>query len=641
VALVAVAVLAFYLAVYKVLRYPMPAGYDTPRYLFQTNLVEHFGLAHVPKLLPPPTRSLATRTGFPVVLLTLSSLFSTTTFAVASVVPGAAATAVALASGGFVSWAWRRGVWELAVVGVVVGTSAVTIRLIAPESYTDNLLALATFVVALVPILSAVRGGPGVVAAALLVGAGGLVHPQFFELFLAILLGMAVLWVPGSWRAWRRAGRRPLETPAGRIGLVVAGAGAVAAAGFFGALRSAPLGPKQTRYELLRKLHVDVPLYRYPLTVPLAAVGLGWAAARGRREATSPGERSAARFVLALAISWGVATVVGVLWFEAGGTIAAHRLLSFLWPLPLFVGLGLLAIGAVVGARSRPAVGAAVVVVAIAGLSLLGYRELYRTIPRTLGYETLDTAKVQDAATAAAYLDRMRIPATAPVIFVIDDRGPNPLSFDPEMAYMIRSVLPAERIPFAYMYVGDPANFLAGRPTYRAMPGQYDANERRFWPSIQRLLPRKPVALMPAAYNPAYAAFTAAHPETVIAPDLALLQGPKPSAALSAAPYPSAPRTLGAGIGIGAGALIVLGLVGLGWSVALLPKSVRPFEHLALAPGVGVAALVVAGVAVDAAGVRLTGVPAALVPIVMALAGSAVAIAVRRAPSERPAEPGP
>src|SRR5439155_24181736 len=109
--------------------YRMPMGYDTPRYLFQTTLAGKFGLAHVPSVLPPPSRSLASRTGFPVVVLTLSGLFGSSTFKVAAVVPAVGGAAVALACGAVVSWSLQRRGWELAFVTAVVATSAVLVRL--------------------------------------------------------------------------------------------------------------------------------------------------------------------------------------------------------------------------------------------------------------------------------------------------------------------------------------------------------------------------------------------------------------------------------------------------------------------------------------------------------------------------------
>ena len=634
-------VMLFLLGVYAVKRYPMPIGYDTPRYLFQTNLVAEFGLAHVPRVLPPPTRSLATRTGFPVVVLTLSRSLSVSTFKMAATVPAAAATAIALAAGTLVSWAFRRGHWVFATVSVFVGTSTIVVRLFAPETYTDNLLASSILVAALIPILSAIRDGPGLVCGIVLVGLAGVIHPQFFALFAAILGLTALLYLPGSWRAWRHRGVEILRTPSVRLGLVVGAASAITAGGFLAALRSRPVGPRQTRFELAKKLRTDLPLYRFPLTVPLAvlgAVGLG-AAGTGRTwgpegdtSRRQSDERFAARFLLALSAAWGIVTVAGLIAYQLGTGTAAHRLLSFLIPLPILMVLGLLWVGAALASRLGRSVGVAAVVVGVVAFAFLGYRDLYVNLPSQRGIEFLDVGKVRDAAAAQAYLERARIDADAPVVFVVDDRGPNPLSFVPEMAYMIRSVLPADRILQAYLYVGDPENYLAGRPTYRAIPRTYNTNARRFWPAVQRLLPRHPVALLLASYNQAYRRFVATHPGTVVAPNVALLSGPKLPAPLRRPSFPTGPRGAIQGGLVAVGTIAALALIGLGWAMAGLPLTLRPFEVLALSPSVGIAALTAGGIVIDALGFRLHGVAGGLTPVLVAAGGALTARRVRRRP---------
>ena len=644
----AAALLLFFLAIYRVNHYPMPIGYDTPRYLFQTTLAGHFGLANVPHVLPPPSRSLATRTGFPVVALTLSKLLGVSLFKTAAVIPGAAATALALAAGAFVSWGLRRSDWEFAAVALVVGTSTVMVRLLAPETYTDNLLSTAILVAALIPILSAVRDGPGVISAIALLGLGGVIHPQFFGLFMAILALVAVFYLPGSWRAWRSGTMTLSRTPAARLGLVLGGASAVAAAAFFGALRSSPVGIKQTRFELAKKFRQDVPLYRFPLTVPLAAVGAGVVGALGFGRSREPGGRGvegedghgpgrgtdrrfAARFVLALSLAWGAVTVVGLIAYRQGTGVAAHRLLSFLIPLPLLMALGILGLGKGVAARTRTAAGVAIVLTGIGAFAFLGYRDLYVNLPRTRGsLDVLGIPKVQQATAALTYLERSGVAEDAPVVFVIDDLGPNPLSFIPEMAYMIRSVLPAQRILHVYIYVGDPENYLAGRPTYRDRPDEYNSNVRRYWPTIQRLLPRHPVALLLAAYNPSYRRFAASHLNSVITPNVALLAGPRPGATVATSSFPTGPRGDLQGAILGVGTLVWLAVVGSGWALVGLPRTLRPFEVIALCPALGIAALVGGGILVDAAGFRLSGIGGALTPVLVAAAGFLVAWRLRR-----------
>jgi hypothetical protein len=636
----ATAVLAFFLTVYAIRKYAMPMGYDAPRYLFQTNLVAHFGLAHVPHVLPPPKKSLDTRMGFPIIVLTLSSLFSTSTFKIASVVPGAAATAAALAAGAFVSWALRRGPWEFGAVSIIVGTSAVMVRLIAPETYTDNLLSTAIFLAALVPILSAIRDGPGPICAIVLLGLGGMIHPPFFGLFAVILALVALLYVPTSWRAWRRSDVALLRTPSARLGLMLGGASAVAAVGLVGSVRSWPVGPKQSHSELEKKFRLDVPLYRFPLTAPVAALGasvlgaLGLGPSRASRDRARPSEPDvegfAARFLLALSLTWGLVTLIGVIDFNLGGNAAAHRLLSFLIPFPILLALGILGLAHAVAARTRAIMGVLIVLAGMGAVVFLGYRDLYVNIPSERGpLAVLSVDRVRDTATALAYLDRSGVPEDAPVVFIIDP-GPSPLSYVPEMVHMIRSVLPAQRILHAYTYVGDPQNYLAGRPTFRDAPPSFNGNVRRYWPTIQRLLPRRPVALLLASYSPAYAGFVATHPDSEIAPNVALLEGPRPPAPIAVPSFPTGPRRVLEGGLLGAGTLVTLAVIGAGWALVGLPPTLRPFEILALCPAVGIAALVAGGVLVDAAGLRLAGAGGALTPPLVASAGLLAAWMRRR-----------
>jgi hypothetical protein len=632
--------LAFFLGVYKANQYRMPIGYDTPRYLFQSTLVADLGVAHVPHLLPPPKKSLATRTGFPVLVLTLSSLLSTSTFKAGAMLPPVSAAALALAAGALVSWGLRRTAWELGAVALIVGTSAVMVRLMVPETYTDNLMAASVLVAALVPTVSAIRDGPGLICATALLALGGVIHPQFFALFAGILGLVALLYVPASWRAWRRGDVELLHTPAGRLALIIVGAGAIAAIVFFASVRSWPVGARQTRTDLIGKLRSDLPLYRFPLTVPVAVLGVAVLGALGLRRAdaanvpglpSGPAVRFAARFLLALAVVWGLVTLLGVIDFYRGSTTAAHRLLSFLLPFPLMMAVGILALGRVLAVRIRWSVGVAIVIAATGAIAFLGYRDFYVNIPAQRGIEFMDTGKIKDAATAQAYLERS-VPADRPVVFVIDDRGPNPLSWVPEMAYMIRTVLPTERILNTYIYVGDPENYLAGKPTLRPTPRQYNGNLPRYWPTIQRLLPRHPVALLLASYNDAYQPFVAAHPGSVIAPQVALLAGPRPWEPIADVSFPTGPRGVVPTGLLALGTFLILGLVGCSWAWAALPRSVRPFEVLALCPAIGIGTLVVGGNLVDAAGLRLEGVVGALTPLLVAAVGFVAAWMIRRRP---------
>jgi len=608
---------AFFLGIYPAKHYRMPVGYDTPLYLSQIRFAAERGLSGIPGHLPFPSLVRPSRPGFPIVVLTLSRLLGASTFTMAALLPVAAAIALALAAGAFVSWSLRRSAWEAAVVAVIVGTSLVVIRMFAPETYTDNLIAAGLFLAALVPLMSFVLGGRGWVASSLLLAVAGLVHDTSFLEMVAVLVVLALLYAPSSVRAWR-AGRRPFTaTPCGRVAIATAGGTAGAAALAFGLLRAAPNTPQLTRRELTKKLREDLPLYRFPLTIPLAAWGAAALAVGGRGKPER--ERLAAGFLLRVAGSWTAVTAGGILLFVVGRNSPAHRFLSFFLPLPILIAIGLLAAGARV---ARPA-GVAVVLVGLIGLGFLGYHTLYVELPADRGIEWTDPAKIADAQAAAAYLDAAGIPRTSPVVFVVDDLGPNPLSYVPEMAYLIRSVLPADRIVNTHLYVGDPVRYLEGRPTFRPSPPTYDQNAARFWPAVRALLPRRPVAMVLASFNPAFGALAAAHPDWVVGRGLIVLQGPRLAGHSAPPALPSFPGPAGLAL-LGAATVAALGLIGIGWAWALLPPT-RLFEVVSLAPAFGTAMLVVTGLVIDQAGLRLDSWDAAAAGPVAAAAGAALA----------------
>jgi hypothetical protein len=122
----------------------------------------------------------------------------------------------------------------------------------------------------------------------------------------------------------------------------------------------------------------------------------------------------------------------------------------------------------------------------------------------------------------------------------------------------------------------------------------------------------------------------ARHPGSLIAPNVALLAGPRLPAALGHLSFPTGPRGPVQGGLLSVGTILLLALIGLGWATAGLPRTLRPFEILALSPSVGIAALTAGGIVVDALGFRLRSVPGGLTPVVVAAAGVLVAWRTRR-----------
>ena len=120
-------------------------------------------------------------------------------------------------------------------------------------------------------------------------------------------------------------------------------------------------------------------------------------------------------------------------------------------------------------------------------------------------------------------------------------------------------------------------------------------------------------------------AIAADHPEWVVAPWLLVAQG-------EVAPVPvEPPRRSPPGpddlVGWTAWALFLPFLVGLGWSLAFGRDD--PFGRVALAPALGIAGLILSGLAAEALGVRV-GSSGPVLAAVVGLAGLATAIVVAR-----------
>src|SRR5439155_21146989 len=171
------------------------------------------------------------------------------------------------------------------------------------------------------------------IPAMFLLGVGGLIHGALFVLAVAIVAVTAVLFLPRSWRGWR-TGVRPLDTPTGRLGAVVLGGVAVAAAALFATFRAGPT-PRLNRPEVAKKLRADLPRYHLPWLVPFSAGGALWLAA-GDRWWSKPADPAGAphvdrrRSFLLLLGSWAGVALGGYLAYRVTSLpIPANRFLLF------------------------------------------------------------------------------------------------------------------------------------------------------------------------------------------------------------------------------------------------------------------------------------------------------------------------
>jgi hypothetical protein len=608
-----VLMMAFFLLIYRAHRLPVPLGWDTSKYVWRSTLVRAFGIGGQTGHVAAPGIADPSRPGFPVIALTLGSILRANTFQMAAVLPAVSAAGIGLAAGAFAAVNLRLFRWEAVVASLLVGTSAFVVRLAAPEAYQDNLFAAAVFMAAAIAIGLSLEDRRALVPAILLFGAGGVIHWAFFVFMVATIALAAATYVPRSLRTWRAGEQAFLDTPAIRLGTVVVGGAAIGGATIFGVLSTRPEVPRLARSEFAAKLHRDVPMYRFPITLPLAAVGAVSLSPLVRWVRTIAGR---GRFVLTFLLAWCAVTLAGVLTFTVLHVdVPAHRFLSYALAIPVLAVIGLLWL-ADLASRWRPAAAMALVTVALAGAGYSSHVLWFRNVPY------IDPSKVEDAATARTYLDAAHIGDGRPVVFLVGEADG---SYTALMSHMIRSVLPARRIDDAYIYVGSPENYLARRPT-PTLSGSPNPFSLRYLGYLRPTYGRHPVALILRSFDPSYfAPWAQAHPGTIVAPNVAVVTGPTLTSPLLPAPFPVG--GLGA-IRVGflaVASLAILAAIGLGWALSLLGRWLGPFETLAAAPAVGIAALVMVGVLIDSVGVRLAGAPGVAAPVVAGVGGWALA----------------
>jgi hypothetical protein len=185
----------------------------------------------------------------------------------------------------------------------------------------------------------------------------------------------------------------------------------------------------------------------------------------------------------------------------------------------------------------------------------------------------------------------------------------------PLMAHALRTQLPAGRIAHTHLYVGDPERYLAGEVTVLRQPGSglRDGVAWRFMRGLRPHLAEDPVAVITPAYNITFfERWRSRHPDTVVAPGVAVVSGPpldRPLGSVSSDADNRLDAVRLSAVTLLAG--VVFAGAGLGWTLAARAR-LGAFAVVALAPAIGLAAVALAGLAVDRAGVRLTAPGAAL-----------------------------
>ncbi|HXJ64122.1 MAG TPA: hypothetical protein VNN79_10240 [Actinomycetota bacterium] len=599
------AVAGVYLWLYGAHAVRVPVGYDTPKYVWRARLVAAQGM-HALSNVPHGVSVAADRPGYPVLVALWSATLGAGPFRLAMIVPAVTAVMIACGAAGFAGACLLRPGWQRPLFALAVGASPF-VALMA-GGHADNLLLSVVAMAAAAAVLMAAAGERTIVASALLLGSGAAIHWNF-ALFVAAMIGVLclALW-PESRRA-RRDGGPWSRTPVVRVAGAV-GAGAAVGAVALLLAPASPSLPGLSRHGFLVKLKKALPWIWWPVVVPAAVVGgiaIGGDARRDRRPWRA----------LVFLLIWAAGAVVAVVALEVGASSPAHRVLEFALAIPILAAAGVLAAAAGLAAFARQRAGAARMFARATAVAIVLAAAVGTVAVATTAWDqsrpSIRDPELQQIRTAAEYVDSQ--PDGRPVVMLVDTGSGRP-DVDAVLAdHWLRLSVAPDRITGVAIYLGDLDRFLAGEPTVRGQ-SRFDLASRRFLVGTRGMLAANPSVIVLSTLDRSFAALAAGRPGSEVAPGLAVIRGPLPAAELRAASLPGRPPFVLLVL-LAAGALAVAAVAGGGWARMLLPAGSRAW----LAPAMGVATLVLAGTAADAAGFRLQGPGAVALVAVVACAG--------------------
>lgn len=484
----------------------------------------------------------------------------------ASVGLGAIALVRGRAEGGRLAW-------------LLAGLSAGLFAVHLGGGYVSNLAFTVPFFAAGAALASRTQRGTD--AAAALLGGAGLAHPQFF------LVGVVVLAIAALW-AFIREPERGWASDAGRVTVAVAGGGAIVGAGLLSML----IGPAKIAVDtskdaflrrtglgsLLEKTYVDrfqEKAWKYApwALLPLAVAGV-------------PRPRGFTRRFL---IAWAMLTLIGVPIGIWSGWFPPDRIITFGFALPVLAALAVAWAYQALEARApRWVAGTATAV--LVGLLV------WPTLGAWDHQQPFISPEDLQAATEAGRIAATTPPGT-PIVVIVNDIDDTATFLAMQAGNILRAAVPPDRAGDVYVYVGDPANYFAGEPTFRGSH-EFDTLSRQLLDDIPNgeaavfvLTPFDRVG--GAGADPHFVRWSSDVVSTV--PD------PRPLAAGGGELTASSSWAI-----VGSTLLVaaLLWTLGYGWSRWTFGDRV---SAVAAAPGFGVAALAIVGLLAERLGVPLTG----------------------------------
>lgn len=497
----------------------------------------------------------------------------------------AAAAGLGLAAAVGLRRAWDVPGWGLGIAVMIVATWGGTARL--ASGYLANLLSLVLFLLATVLAIS--TGTPWW-ALVFAFSAALLAHPGLLPAYAAILVGWLV--VDLVLRRHRDEGELRSARAVGAF-LVASLLVVVVVSGWLG-VGTDELQDLAVVRQRFDERAAELLAWIDPV-LTLAMIGAGAiVAVAGRGVARS---RAAVR----LGMAWLAVSAAGLLVLTLAPAIPGHRTLLLGVPAPILGSLGLVS-----GARwvvdrartgdrvrwpSRVALGAGVAAASI-GVALVALGPFDARAGRP-------TATVGAGPEAlAAYLD------------AVDPRGPVVLVMDPPVRLellawkarlnAVRALAPDRSFLDVVLYVGDDRALLAGRPTARSGDALFESISTRTWPVVREVLDEDPTVLVARPWVTPEAWERVVDEAPVAGVDVAVLRG---AVAPEDLPGVAAPRLpmVGAGLRIVL-VLLVLGLIGGGWSAVAIGAGGSSTDAVGLAPAAGLAVVTLAGTGVALVG---------------------------------------
>ena len=532
-------------------------GPDAPVYLWWSRLAGVEGLS-----------AIAYRPGAPALSLALEGTLGLSVVQATAALEVALGVAVGLASAALVRR--RTNAYGSALVGLLSGTFAVHLA----AGYVANLITAAAFLAA-AAILDG-RTRRAVVLAAVVLAGGGLAHPQFLLVCVAILFVAAATALPGD------------RSEAFRLAGAAVGGGAIVGIGLLAVRPGAPALDVDTSKDAflrrvgltseLRSAYLDRFLHRWTRYVQWVSVPLtiaGFSAPNG----------NAGRILR----SWFGLTVVGVVFALTTGWLPADRFVTFGFAIPILAALGLVRLWR----RLMPRRALAVLVTVALTLAMLAGSAIAWNRQEPF-ISDAETRALRIANEAVARLEPRR-----PLAFLVNEPDDTVSFLATRAGNVVRAGVPPDRIRDVVVVVPP-------------LEGEIAVGERA---ALEGLTGRDLIAAEDRAGRSA-AVFVLTPFDEVDRPQGALVLDPSASTKDA---FPVEPLEPSSAAGIALASIATLALLwfaGYGWSRMGFEDGITA---VAAAPAIGAAMLILVATAIDAIGVRLGTAVAALA--VSALAG--------------------